>query len=129
MISYGPRRAPPASVMLNVERHADCMSIGWLLLTCAATASCSAQSFPREPVVPRDVLHEQAAGAAVDELHSETVETGELGVRRGDQRHFASAVHVGDQLSPGDGDRHDARGGSPERLLLLVGADVLRQDR
>src|SRR5438067_11661127 len=91
----------------------------------------SAQSrlrlFPCEAVIARDVLHEEPAAAVLHELDAESIQTGERGLGGGDQRDVPSAVHVGEQSAVRERDLDDSRQSSPERRLLLIGADVLRE--
>src|SRR5437762_13927539 len=47
-----------------------------------ARKHCQKKLLPCEPVIARDMLHKQAAGAALDELHSESIQTGELTLGR-----------------------------------------------
>src|SRR2546426_9072283 len=84
--------------------------------------------FPCEPVIARDMLHEEPAGAALVELNRESIQTGKSGLGRCDQRYLPSAVHVGEKLAIRERDLDDSGDGSPERALLLIGADVLRKN-
>src|SRR5438034_256843 len=73
------------------------------------------------------MLHQQPAGAALDELNPESIQTGERGLGRRDQRRLPSAVHVAEQSAVRDRDLDNSGDGSPERALLLIDADVLRK--
>src|ERR1700733_10267949 len=74
------------------------------------------------------MFHKQPAGAALDELDSESIQAGESAFGRRDQRYFPSAVHVGEESAIRNRDLDDPGGGSPERALLLISADVLRKN-
>src|SRR5947208_8639392 len=74
------------------------------------------------------MLHKQAAGAALDELHSESIQAGKLTLGRRDERDLSSAVHVAEEFAIRDRDLDDSSDGSPERRLLHIGADVLRKN-
>ena len=74
------------------------------------------------------MLHVQATGAALDELDPESIQTSEGGVGRCNEEHVSSPVHVGDEPAVFHRDLDDPRDGSPERLLLLIRADILRED-
>src|ERR1700694_2142245 len=53
---------------------------------------------PCEPAIARDMLHKEPAGAALDELNAESIQTAKLSFGRSDERYFPSAVHVGEKL-------------------------------
>jgi hypothetical protein len=40
---------------------------------------------PCEPIIARDMLHNESAGAALDEFNPESIQTGKSGLGRGDQ--------------------------------------------
>src|SRR5437660_666509 len=92
------------------------------------SAQSRPQLFPCEAVIARDVLHEEPAAAALHELDAESIQTGESGPGGGDQRDVPSAVHVGEQSAVRERDLDDSRQSSPERRLLLIRADVLREN-
>src|SRR5438034_10949568 len=72
---------------------------------------------PCEAVVARDVLHEEPAGAALDKLNAESIQTAKLSFGRCDERYLPSAVHVGEKLAVRDRDLDDSGNDSPERGL------------
>src|SRR6266566_3605209 len=93
------------------------------LKSCATRKRKAPRLLPGEPVIARDVLHKEPAGAALDELDPESIQTGKLGCGRCDERYFPSAVHVGEKLAVRDRDLDDSGDDSPERGLLHIGAD------
>src|SRR5437773_11781157 len=74
------------------------------------------------------MLHQKPAGAALNELDPESIQTGKRGLGRCVQRYLASAVHVAEELAIRERDLDNSRAQSPERGLLLIGADVLRKN-
>ena len=83
---------------------------------------------PGEPVIARDVFHQERAGAALDELDAESIQTGKTSLGRCDQRYLPPAVHVGEKPAVRERDLDHSRDGSPEWGLLHIGADVLRKN-
>jgi hypothetical protein len=83
---------------------------------------------PCEPIIARDMLHKESDGAALDEFNPESIQTGKSGLGRGDQSDLPPAVHVGEKPAIQDRDFDDAGDSSPERRLLRIDADVLREN-
>src|SRR5207244_13273258 len=75
----------------------------------------------------RDLRHEEHT-ASQDDCDAESIQAGESGPGGGDQRDVPSAVHVGEQSAVRERDLDDSRQSSPERRLLLIRADVLREN-
>ena len=74
------------------------------------------------------MFHEEPARAALDELDAESIQTRKKGVGRCHERYLSSTIHLAEQPAIRERDLDDSREGSPERGLLLVGADVPREN-
>src|SRR5262245_30901694 len=75
------------------------------------------------------MFDKEPASAALDELNPESTQAGKKRLGRCEQRYLPSAVHVGKKPAVRQRDLDDSRSGSPERALLLIGADILRENR
>jgi hypothetical protein len=55
--------------------------------------------FSCEPVIAGDMLYEQRAGIAFNELHPESIQSGKGRFGRRNQRYLSSSVHITEKRS------------------------------